>query len=112
MFSLYQVFLLRNRETLNLKLFFRALLAVKKTEAVQPYFFSLYFVLTHGKDDQFFKILRGMSFTKEIKVVTIASHAKSDVHLLILLLKSQKISGLLLNQCLKTSSVFCANFIF
>jgi hypothetical protein len=36
MFNLYQVFLLRNRETLIIKLFF--LTPVNKTEAVQPNF--------------------------------------------------------------------------
>jgi hypothetical protein len=62
MFNLYQVFLLRNRETLILKLFF--LTPVNKTEAVQPNFKKN----RRGKDDRIFKILRGKKFLTEIKV--------------------------------------------
>jgi hypothetical protein len=64
MFILYQVFLLRNRETLILKLLFlKALLAVKYTEAVQPCSRKW-----KWNDDRNLEMLRGISFTEGIKV--------------------------------------------
>ena len=65
MFNLYQVFLLRNRETLILKLFF--LTPVNKTGAVQPNFFKKK-KIEEEKTTEFLKSCAAKKFLTEIKV--------------------------------------------